>query len=187
MYDKASYMKILSTVFCLALLSGPALAEVGDLLVDDGSTNPEEQTLDYFSDRYDFANGKSTACVYGYWATKSGNHAAAKKIFDKCVAAGVDAAYPWQSYMSQNGYATRESLEDANEWDRKSAARGYKIGEFNYGLNLLRGYGVTKNETLGRAMIDAAAAQGLDSAQEVKDNGYDPGVAIPDADEKRVY
>jgi uncharacterized protein len=178
---------MIRTLMVLALLATPAAAEVGDLLVDDGSTNPEEQTLQYFSEKYDFSKGKSMACVYGYWATKAGNHQAAKKIFDKCVAAGVDAVYPWQSYMSQNGYATRESLEDAAEWDRKSAERGYKIGQFNHGLNLLRGFGVAKNEPAGRAIMDAAAAQGLEAAQDVIDSGYDPEVAIPDADEKRVY
>ena len=173
---------------CASLLAATmAHAEVGDLLVDDGETNPEEQTLNYFTEKYDFGNGKSTACVYGYWATKSGNHAAAKKIFDKCVAAGVDAAYPWQSYMSQNGYATRESLEDAAEWDKRSAERGYKVGQFNHGLNLLRGHGVAKNEALGRAMIDAAAAQGFESARDLAKSGYDPDVSIPDADEKRLY
>ncbi len=171
----------------LLLSSAPAFAEVGDLLVDDGEVNPEEQTLKYFTEKYDFKNGKSTACVYGYWATKSGNHEAAKKIFDKCVIAGVDAVYPWQSYMSQNGYATTQSLEDAAAWDQKSAERGYKVGQFNHGLNLLRGFGVPKDEAQGRAMIDAAAAQGFEAAKDVVKAGYDPDVAIPDADEKRIY
>jgi uncharacterized protein len=177
-------------VFALALLSflaSPAFAEVGDLLIDDGEVNPEEQTLKYFTEKYDFTNGKSTACVYGYWATKSGNHEAAKKIFDKCVAAGVDAVYPWESYMSQNGYATPQSLEDAAAWDKKSADRGFKVGQFNHGLNLLRGFGVKQDLAAGRAMIDASAAQGFEAAKEVVKAGYDPEVAIPDADEKRIY
>jgi TPR repeat protein len=171
----------------LGWLASPALAELGDLLADDGTTNPEEQTLDYFANSYDFGSGKSTACVYGYWATKAGNHAEAKKIFDKCVAAGVDAAYPWQSYMSQNGYATRKSAEDAAAWDRKSAERGYKIGQFNYGISLLRGHGVKQDIAAGRVLIDRSAAQGLDAAHDVIDSGYDPDVGVPDADEPRGY
>ncbi len=168
-------------------LAAPAAAEVGDLLVDDGQTNPEEQTLDYFTNNYDYSNGKSTACVYGYWASKAGRHIAAKLIFDKCVAAGVDAAYSWESYMSQNGYATRRSLEDAAEWDRKSAERGYKVGQFNHGLNLLRGFGVKQDVEAGKTMIDASAAQGFGAAKDLAKSGYDPDVAIPDADEPRVY
>jgi uncharacterized protein len=176
----------ISVVFLL-LNCAPALAEVGDMLVDDGDTNPEEQTLNYFANKYDFMHGKSTACVYGYWATKSGNHVDGKKIFDKCVAAGVDAAYPWESYMAQNGYGTRQSLEDADAWDRKSAERGYKVGQFNHGLNLLRGFGVKQDLAAGRALIDQSAAQGFDAAKELAASGYDPDVAIPDADEQRVY
>jgi uncharacterized protein len=169
------------------LTCAPAFAETGDMLTDDGETNPEEQTLDYFANTYDYGNGKSTACVYGYWATKAGDHVAAKKIFDKCVAAGVDAVYPWESYMSQNGYGTRQSLEDADEWDRKSAERGYKVGQFNHGLNLLRGYGVKQDVAAGKAYVDQSAAQGFEAAKELVNSGYDPEVAIPDADERRIY
>jgi uncharacterized protein len=171
----------------LALLAIPAAAEVGDLLVDDGETNPEEQTLAYFANKHDFRFEKSTACTYGYWAAKSGHFKEAKQIFDKCVEAGVAGAYPWQSYMSQSGLGTRQSLEDAAEWDRKSAEMGYKVGQFNNGLNLLRGYGVARDEAAGRAMIDAAAAQGFGPAKDVVESNYNPEVAIPDADEKRIY
>jgi uncharacterized protein len=178
---------IIASLLVVLSLNVEAFAEVGDLLIDQGETNPEEQTLNYFANKYNFKDGKSTACVYGYWATKSGNHVDAKKIFDKCVAAGVDAAYPWQSYMSQNGYATPQSLEDAAEWDRKSADRGYKVGQFNHGLNLLRGFGVERDVAAGKAFIDQAAAQGFEAAQDVVDSGYDPQVAIPDADEPKGY
>jgi uncharacterized protein len=164
-----------------------AHAEVGDLLPDDGTLNPEEQTMNYFANRYDFGKGKSTACVYGYWATKSGNHVDARKIFDKCVEAGVDAAYAWQSYLYQNGFGVPRDLEKAADWDRRSAERGYKIGEFNYGLSLLRGYGVAQDIAAGKALIDRSAAQGLDSAKELRGSSYDPNVAVPDADDPRAY
>lgn len=180
-------MKLFTAVFCLAMLSAPAFAEVGDLLQDDGETNPEEQTLKYFAEKHDFKFGKSTACTYGYWAAKSGHFKEAKAIFDKCVAAGVPGAYPWQSLLSQSGIGARKSLEDAAEWDRKSAEMGYKVGQFNYGLDLLRGHGVARDITGGKALIDASAAQGFEAAQELKDSGYDPDVAIPDAEENRVY
>jgi uncharacterized protein len=180
-------MKFFTAIFCLAMLSAPALAEVGDLLVDDGENNPEEQTLKYFADKHIYSKEKSMACTYGYWAAKSGHFDEAKRIFDKCVAVGVDGAYPWQSLMSQSGIGVPQSLEDAAEWDRKSAERGYKVGQFNYGLDLLRGHGVKQDLTAGKALVDAAAAQGFDSAQELKDSGYDPDVVLPDAEEQRVY
>jgi uncharacterized protein len=178
---------VFATLLALTCLSTLASAKVGDLLKDDGQTNPEEQTLDYFANKYDYGNGKSTACVYGYWATKAGNHVDAKKIFDKCLAAGVDAVYPWEAYMSQNGYGTRQSPEDAAAWDKKSADRGYKVGQFNHGLNLLRGFGVKRDIAAGKAMINRSAAQGFAAAQDLAKAGYDPEVSIPDADEQGVY
>lgn len=165
----------------------PAQAEVGDLLVDDGIHNPEEQTLEYFANRHTFTHEKSMACTYGYWAAKSGHFKEAKSIFDKCVAVGVDGAYPWESLLSQSGIGAPRSLEDAAEWDRKSAVRGYKVGQFNYGLDLLRGHGVAKDVEAGKRLIDAAAAQGFEPAQEVVESGYDPAIAIPDAEENRFW
>ncbi len=176
--------------FCFAIglaAAAPAVAEVGDKLNDNGLLNPEQLTIEYFADHYDFGKGSAIPCMYGYAATKMGDHATAMRIFEKCIATGMDAAYPWESYMSQNGFGTRKSLEDAANWDRQSAERGYKIGQFNYGLSLLRGYGVRQDVEAGKKLIDSAAALGLDVAQEVKDAGYDPGVAIPDADLPRIY
>jgi uncharacterized protein len=105
--------RILAVSAVYALMSSAAFAEFGDLLKDDGELNPEEQTLSYFANKYDFKAGKSTACVYGYWATKAGNHADAMKIFDKCSQANVEAAMIWESYMYQNGYAVEKDLEKA--------------------------------------------------------------------------
>jgi uncharacterized protein len=180
-------MKTLLAIPLVALLATPALAEVGDLLVDDGTLNAEEQTLEYFANRHEFKKEKSTACTYGYWAAKSGHFKEAKQIFDKCVAIGVDGAYPWQSLMSQSGIGVPQSLKDAAEWDRKSAERGYKVGQFNHGLNLLRGHGVARDVEAGKALIDAAAEQGFEAAQALKDAEYDPDAVLPDAEENRVY
>jgi hypothetical protein len=178
----------LAAVFLIALtVPFAAQADVGDLLVDDGELNPEEQTLNYFASKHAYSKEKSMACTYGYWAAKSGKFKEAKIIFDKCVAAGVDGAYPWQSLLSQGGLGVPQSLEEAAEWDRKSAERGYKVGQFNHGLNLLRGHGVAQDIEAGKRMIDAAASQGFGAAQELIGADYDPSVVIPDAEEQRIY
>jgi uncharacterized protein len=173
---------MIAVALTAAALSLPARAED-----DAGSLNPEEMTLDYFANRYDFKAGKSAACMYGYAATKSGNHVAGQKIFQKCIDAGVDAALIWKSYMSDNGYGTRKSFEDAAAWDKKAADRGYKVGEYNYGLSLLRGHGVAMDEAAGRQWIGRAAAQGDLAAKTLIESGYDLDVAVPDADEPRGY
>ncbi len=175
-------------LICSAVIfAAPAMAGVGDKLTDDGRLNAEQFGIDYFANEYVFKKGDSIPCAYGYAATKMGNHESAQKIFAKCIAAGVEAAYPWESYLSQNGFGTEKSLEDAAAWDKSSAERGYKISEFNYGLSLLRGYGVKQDIEAGKKMIDRAAAKGLDWAIEVQKSGYDPMVAVPDADKPRIY
>jgi hypothetical protein len=46
---------------------------------------------------------------------------------------------------------------------------------------------VKQDIAAGKALVDASAAQGFDTAQELIDSGYDPDVVLPDAEEKRVY
>jgi TPR repeat protein len=175
--------------FAISLAALCAVAHAGQPapVVDDGVLNPEELTLNYFANSYDFKAGKSAACVYGYWATKGGNHADAVKIFDKCASANIDAAMIWMSYMYENGYAVEKNLETATEWSKRAALRGYKVGEYNYGLSLLRGLGAPRDEAAGRAWIGKAAGQGFEAAKELIDSGYDVDVAIPDADESKVW
>ncbi len=179
-------------IFCAAAivamsLSGPAFAAMDEVETADGILNPEEMTLNYFANHYDFKNGKSTACMYGYAATKSGDHVNGNKIFDKCVQSGVDAAYAWKSYMYENGYGVEQNFETATDWSKRSADRGYKVGEYNYGLSLLRGLGTPKDIEAGKEWINKSAAKGFLDAQKLIDADYDTDVAIPDADERRVW
>ena len=175
-----------TAIFFLAAAS-IGQAEKSESVTDDGVLNPEEMTLNYFANRYDFKSGKSTACIYGYWATKAGDHENGKKIFDKCAAADIEAAMIWLSYMYENGYAVEKDFETATQWSKTAADRGYKVGEYNYGLSLLRGHGIGKDEAAGREWINKSAAQGFAAAQELIDSGYDTDVAIPDADKPKIW
>ena len=77
------------------------------------------------------------------------------------------------------------------EWDRKAAEMGDPIAKLNYGLDLLRGYGVKQNPDLARRYIDEAADAGVKDAIAVQPSGYDYNVVTPDADnwkyEKRLF
>lgn len=57
------------------------------------------------------------------------------------------------------------------------------MGKFNYGLDLMRGHGVAKDEALGRQYVDTAAAEGLDVAKRLQGAGYDLDEVTPDADD----
>lgn len=169
-------------VLCLALLLAmptPATAENTD---DLGQLNPEELTLNSYIQRAAEGKADIVTCMQGYFATKSGNHEGANTIFETCTEQGYVGAMHWRSYMAHNGYGMPENAAEAAEWDRRAAELGDPVGQFNYGLDLLRGHGIARDLIAGRRWVDRAAAQGLDSAIELQDGGYDPDIVTPDAD-----
>lgn len=161
----------------LSLIAVPALAED-----DHGRLNPEEMTLRGYVDRAAEGKADIVTCMQGYFATKSGRHDWANTIFETCAAQGYVGVYHWKSYMAHNGYGRPEDPAEAAAWDRKAAEAGDPIGQFNYGLDLLRGHGIARDPILGRKWVDKAAAAGLDVAIELQSSGYDPDVVTPDAD-----
>lgn len=162
----------------LSLLAFPALAQ-------DGTLNPEELTLEDSLAKARRGEVDMVVCANGYFLTKWGKHAEAREVFEACAAAGYAGAMTWMSQMAENGLGGAGSAEEAAEWSRRAAATGDPVGELNWGLALLRGHGVPRDEAAGRAMVDRAAAQGLDEARRLKGAGYDPAEVTPDADEPR--
>ncbi|MEL7000750.1 MAG: sel1 repeat family protein [Pseudomonadota bacterium] len=161
----------------LCLLVAPALAD------DDlGELNPEELTLKSYVQRAAEGKADIVTCMQGYFATKSGKHDWANTIFETCTEQGYVASMHWRSYMAHNGLGRPEDAAEAAMWDRRAAETGDPIGQFNYGLDLLRGHGVARDPIRGRQWVDRAAAQGLDTAQELQSSGYDPESVTPDAD-----
>jgi TPR repeat protein len=146
-----------------------------------GTLNPEELTIEHHKRKLaqdDIVD--INTCRLGYPLAKRGDTALARKVFERCANAGVDAAYPWMSWLEENGFQREgKSPHLAAEWDRRSAERGYSVGQLNYGLDLLRGHGITRDEARGKAMIDAAAAQGDKHARTVIENNYDPYSVLP--------
>lgn len=161
------------------LLPAPALAE------DDtgGILNPEELTMRDTLRRAREGDTSMMVCALGYYMTKSGRHAAAREVFLPCAEAGYPGAMTWMSQLDDNGLGGPEDPAAAAEWDRRAAATGDPVGQFNYGLDLMRGRGVPKDEAEGRRYVDLAAGQGLDSARRLKAADYDLDEVTPDADD----
>ncbi|MGD9479734.1 tetratricopeptide repeat protein [Shinella sp. G-2] len=173
-------MRLAILAASLVLSATAALPQVD---ADGGGTlNPEELTLNRVMQ--DVAEGRTnmTVCAAGYYITKSGRHAMARDLFERCAAAGWTGAMTWMSQLEDNGLGGIEDPDAAAEWDRRAAEAGDPVGKFNYGLDLMRGRGVVENRLLGRRYIDEAARQGLAPARTLKGAGYDLGVVTPDAD-----
>lgn len=165
-----------------------AQSEVED---EYGTLNPDELTLNKAIKNAMRGDVDMMVCAQGYVMTKMGNHGDARTIFENCAKKGYTGTMTWLSYMDHNGFGADENPEGAAAWDKKAADAGDPIGQFNYGLDLLRGHGVELNKELGKVYIDKAAKYGLKDAIEVQDSDYDYNVVTPDADnwkyEKRIY
>jgi len=176
-------MRWLAIVSGLTMLCAvPAFAAQDEVETPDGVLNPEQLTIHSIVKRYDFAHGSLTYCAYGYAATKAGDYTDGVDIFKKCSEHGSDASSIWMSFMSENGFGVPKNPKDAAAWAKKAADRGYKVGQFDYGLALLTGDGVRHDEAEGKRMIGLAAAQGDTAAKQLIESGYNLDLAIPDPD-----
>ena len=175
----------LAAALVLAPLS-LAAEPVPDSVEDEGGTlNPEELTLNRVM--RDIANGQTsmTNCATGYYITRSGRHEMARELFEKCAADGWTGAMTWMSQLDDNGLGAPENPGAAAEWDRRAADAGDPVGQFNYGLDLMRGRGVPANEAEGRRYVDQAARAGLPTAKRLQAADYDLDEVTPDADEHK--
>jgi hypothetical protein len=173
----------------LILTALPAFAEPEE---DLGTLNPEEMTIARILD--DVARGETSMmnCAAGYGITKKGDHDHARDVFEACASDGWTGAMTWMAQLDDNGLGTPdESPDRAADWDRMAAEAGDPVGQFNYGLDLMRGRGVPLDEAAGRALVDRAAQAGLPVAKRLQAAGYDLDEVTPDADnwkyDKRLY
>lgn len=160
-------------------------AETVEVEDEYGVTNPEELSMKYYIKNMNrnLARGHDFVCSLGYLATKSGKHDDALKIFKTCAKHGNDGSKIWMSYMHQNGFGVKKDAGESTAWVKDAADNGYSIGRYNYGLALLKGYGVERNVEAGKALIDEVAAEGDIHAKELQQNNYNPDSVTPDADQ----
>ena len=166
----------MKALLILTLCATPAFADEG------GTLNPEELTLGRVLEDVARGDTSMTNCAAGYYITKSGRHAEARALFQRCAEAGYSGAMTWMSQLENNGLGAPENPDAAADWYRRAADAGDPVGQFNYGLDLIRGRGTVQDEAEGRRMVDAAAAQGLSTARRLQGADYDLDEVTPDAD-----
>lgn len=164
----------------LAMTAGGAFAQEDPHAY--GTLNPDELTWQSQIDKAQRGETNMTVCASGYMMTKSGDHAAARTIFEACARDGYTAAMTWMGQLDNNGLGGETDPDAAARWDKRAADAGDPVGKFNYGLALLRGHGVTQDGALGRRYIDDAADEGLQIARRLQGADYDPEEVTPDAD-----
>ncbi|MBM7066407.1 tetratricopeptide repeat protein [Actibacterium sp. 188UL27-1] len=159
----------------------PLLAETED--ADPGGIlNPSELTWESMLERAEQGETGMVICSTGYAITKKGEHDAARRLFENCARDGYTGTMTWMSQLDNNGLGGSYDPDAAAEWDRKAAELGDPVGKFNYGLDLMRGHGVARDESLGRKYVDDAARDGLEIAKRLQRADYDLDEVTPDAD-----
>lgn len=167
---------ILISAMAAALCSTPSFAD------EFGTLNPDEMSWQHFLNEAERGETGMVLCSTGYMLTKSGDHSAARTLFENCANAGYTGAMTWMGQLDNNGLGGVYDPDAAADWDRRAAEAGDPVGKFNYGIALMRGHGVAKNNELGRQLVDQAASEGLKIAQRLQGADYDLDAVTPDAD-----
>lgn len=163
----------------MALIATTVMAEDED---PGGVLNPDEMSWQSFIDRAEDGETDMVLCSTGYMLTKSGDHAAARTLFENCAKAGYTGAMTWMSQLDNNGLGGEYNPDASAAWDQQAAELGDAVGKFNHGVNLMRGHGIARDDALGRRYVDEAAAEGLKVAKRLQRSGYDLDEITPDAD-----
>lgn len=168
----------------LALLATGVFADGAPETVEDdlGILNPQDTGREMLTRKIQMGVIDSVTCSLGINVTKLDNHALARELAQACAEAGYTKAMTWMSQLENNGLGGDYNPDASAEWDRRAAEAGDPVGQFNHGVNLMRGHGVARDEALGRQMVDQAAAEGLQIARRLQGAGYDLDVVTPDAD-----
>lgn len=115
---------------------------------------------------------KRIKCLYGYAADKTGDHAAAVRIFEDCISRWNDPySIIWLSHLLENGHGVPRDPVRAAQLLRQGAEHpdtsGYAtLARYHYGMALAQGQGVPVDPVQARHWLQRAAQEGLGEARE---------------------
>ena len=167
-------------VLLVTKLSAESEIRMGEMIItEDAVHNPMEFKLEAMA----YQDATLYVCYTGYLSTKAGSHEVAMQMHQKCADAGYPRSMIWLSQIYKNGYYVDENPALSAYWDMRAAEADNESGMFNYGIDLLRGYGVGRYVVAGQYWINRAADRGHEKAQILRLANYDVSVVTPDADE----
>ncbi|GAA0785097.1 Sel1-like repeat-containing protein kinase family protein [Marinobacterium sediminicola] len=135
------------------------------------SAHADGTTSDLSYESY-IESDKRIKCLYGYAADKTGNHAAAIRIFEDCIERWNDVySMIWLAQIYESGIGVPRDLAYATALMKKGAElddeAGYSIlARYHYGRALYEGIGTAKSESEGLKWLKRAADEGSIDASE---------------------
>lgn len=148
-----------------------------------GTTNPVEQSIEFQLDNLRTGVNTDTlkiVCWMAHELTKAGDHKRAFPVLLTCAERGHDISMLELAIMYETGVGVEKSDEKAAGWLKRSSDRGFSTAQLYYGMALLSGKGVTKDEATGKALIQQAANQKDDLAIRLINSNYNIDTVIPD-------
>ncbi len=152
-------MRLLLSIILL-LLALPAFAKDGTLNPHEGGIAQLKESLNTRPERAGFI------CWVVYETQKGGLHAEALDALHSCAESGNAPSMILLSHAYENGLGTEKSAERATYWVKQAALQGYSLGQYHYGMALLRGTGVEQDEAEARYWLQKAAEGGSETAVE---------------------
>ena len=105
-------------------------------------------------------------CMYGYFASKTGDHATAHRILNRCVeSARNPAAMIYLSFFYEEGIGTAPDPAKARALVRRAAERGYSLAQYLLGSELLNEAATEDDRRQALTWLQRAAAQGDEDAR----------------------
>ncbi len=111
-------------------------------------------------------------CLYGYAAEKTGDHRAAERIFEDCIARWNDVySMIWLAQMHEAGSGRPVNLQQAAALMQRGASQPdgvpyVDLARYHWGVALIEGRGVPADPAEGRRWLQKAASAGEPAASE---------------------
>lgn len=176
-------MRLAAALIVLAITATDGSAQAPPKVEDDhGILNPDDTGRAMLVRKIEMGVIDSVTCSLGVNTSKYDDHRLARRLATLCADSGHTKAMTWMSHFEANGIGGEVDLVAAAKWDKRAADAGDPVGMYNYGLSLMRGMGVAKDQERGQQFIDQAAAKSLDIARHLQEMGYDLDEITPDAE-----
>ena len=105
-------------------------------------------------------------CMYGYFASKTGDHATAHRILNRCVESAQNpAAMIYLSFFYEEGIGTEPDRAKARALVLRAAQQGYSLAQYLLGSGLLEEAETEDDRREALAWLERAAAQGDEDAR----------------------
>lgn len=133
---------------------------------------PDEGDLSY---RAHIDSPQRFKCLYGYAADKTGDHAAAIRIFEDCIARWNDVySMIWLAQILEAGVGVpRDQTRAARLMERGAQVDNdahASLARYHWGVALAEGRGVPRDPVQARRWLRRAAAEGVADAAEFLDH-----------------